>query len=129
MNSKNVLIKSLEVNHLHFKFVGVTGFRDIKTFNIDKLLGMITRLANEKNVTIQLFDSDLIATWEHLFFAALHGVKAFLYSHNISKSLAIESLIYAGTVQGQITAADLRQWNQQRGCGSPVAATFAYRGV
>ncbi|MHA2061121.1 MAG: KEOPS complex subunit Cgi121 [Candidatus Sifarchaeia archaeon] len=95
MNSKNVLIKSLEVNHLHFKFVGVTGFRDIKTFNIDKLLGKITRLGNEKNVTIQLFDSDLIATWEHLFFAALHGVKAFLYSHNISKSLAIESLIYA----------------------------------
>ncbi len=95
MNSKNVLIKSLEVNYLHFKFVGVTGFRNIKPFNIDKLLGKITRLGNEKNVTIQLFDSDLIATWEHLFFAALHGVKAFLYSRNISKSLAIESLIYA----------------------------------
>ncbi len=95
MNSKNVLIKSLEVNYLHFKFVGVTGFRNIKPFNIDKLLGKITRLRNEKNVTIQLFDSDLIATWEHLFFAALHGVQAFLYSRNISKSLAIESLIYA----------------------------------
>lgn len=95
MNSKNVLIKSLEVNYLHFKFVGVTGFRGIKPFNIDKLLGKITRLGNEKNITIQLFDSDLIATWEHLFFATLHGVKAFLYSRNISKSLAIESLIYA----------------------------------
>lgn len=95
MKSKNVLIKSLEVNYLHFKFVGVTGFRNIKPFNIDKLLGKITSLGNEKNVAIQLFDGDLIATWEHLFFAALHGVKAFLYSRNISKSLAIESLIYA----------------------------------
>jgi KEOPS complex subunit Cgi121 len=95
MNSKDIVIKSLEVNYLHFKFVGVTGFRDIKPFNIDKLLGKIIRLGNEKKVIIQLFDSDLIATWEHLFFAALQGVKAFLHSNNISKSLAIESLIYA----------------------------------
>ncbi len=95
MNPEDILIRSLEINYLHFKFVGVAGIRDIKPFDINILLKKITRLGNEKNITIQVFDSELLATWEHLLFSAHHAVKAFLNSFNISKSLAIESLIYA----------------------------------
>jgi tRNA threonylcarbamoyladenosine modification (KEOPS) complex Cgi121 subunit len=104
MNPEDILIKSLEVTYLHFKFVGVTGIRDIKSFDINILLEKVTAIGNEKNVTVQVFDSELIATWEHLLFSAHHAVKAFLNSCNISKSLAIESLIYASG-QRQITLA------------------------
>ncbi|MFX1518547.1 MAG: KEOPS complex subunit Cgi121 [Promethearchaeota archaeon] len=104
MNPNDILIRSLEVNYLHFKFVGVAGIRDIKLFDINILLEKITAIGNEKNVTIQVLDSELIATWEHLFFSAYHAAKAFLNSFNISKSLAIESLIYASG-QRQITLA------------------------
>lgn len=95
MDSNNILIKPLRVNYLHYKFVGVAGIREINPFDIKTLLEKITKIGNEKNITIQVFDSELIATWEHLFFSAHHAVKAFLHSYNISKSLAIESLIYA----------------------------------
>jgi KEOPS complex subunit Cgi121 len=95
MNSKDILIKPLNVTYLHFKFVGVAGIRDIKSLGITKVLEKITKLGNAANAEIQVFDSELVATWEHLFFSAHHAVKAFLYSFNISKSLAIESLIYA----------------------------------
>jgi len=52
----------------------------------------------------QLFDAELVATWEHLYFAALNALVAFRSKRNISKNVAIEILLYA-SAQDQIQKA------------------------
>ena len=52
----------------------------------------------------QLFDARLVATWEHLYFAALNALVAFRSKRNISKSIAVETLLYA-SAQNQIQKA------------------------
>ncbi|MEM3641665.1 MAG: KEOPS complex subunit Cgi121, partial [Candidatus Bathyarchaeia archaeon] len=41
------------------------------------------------------FDAKLIATWQHLYFAAINALTTFKNKTNISKSLAMETLLYA----------------------------------
>jgi tRNA threonylcarbamoyladenosine modification (KEOPS) complex Cgi121 subunit len=55
-------------------------------------------------VDFQLFDGRLVATWEHLYFAALNALVAFKSKRNISKSVAVETLLYA-SAQYQIQKA------------------------
>jgi tRNA threonylcarbamoyladenosine modification (KEOPS) complex Cgi121 subunit len=70
------------------------------------LKGLLKRL-NEKRharTDFQLFDARHIATWEHLYFAAINALVAFRNRRNISKSVAVETLLYA-SAQGQIQKA------------------------
>ena len=63
--------------------------------------------ANRKQIQsceIQFFDAELIATSEHLYFAALNALKAFKTKTNISKSPAMETMLYA-SAQRQIQKA------------------------
>jgi len=63
--------------------------------NIDKILNFIQKLANENNLTIQLFDAKLIFGKKHLDSAIDHAIRAFKQNKTISDSLAIEILLYA----------------------------------
>ena len=68
--------------------------------------GLLKTLNDEKpaQIDFQLFDARLVATWEHLYFAALNALVAFRSKRNISKSVAVETLLYA-SAQNQIQKA------------------------
>ena len=76
------------------------------------------RKENTENVELQFFDANLIATQQHLYFAALNALQAFQNKTNISKSLAMETMLYA-SAQRQIQKAIQR-------CGiKPQTTTMA----
>ena len=85
--------KYLEENK---EFVLITGFKDLKIGNAKDFLKKIRRNVTSK-VWIQFFDSSLIASWQHLFFAILNAQLSFKNKKNISKSTEIEVLLYAST--------------------------------
>jgi KEOPS complex subunit Cgi121 len=75
------------------KYLVVEGFRNIEIKDVEELLLLAKEHA--KNIHVQFFDADLIGGFDHLYFAALNAVKAFKTDRNISKDLAIETLLYA----------------------------------
>jgi len=82
------------------KCIAITGFRNARIKDIKEFFKTI-RLEKRSNVEIQFFDAQLVATWQHLYFAALNALTAFKNNENISKSLAMEIMIYA-SAQHQI---------------------------
>jgi tRNA threonylcarbamoyladenosine modification (KEOPS) complex Cgi121 subunit len=84
------------------KYVEIAGFKDVDA-NAAGVLKAARTKENSK-ADIQFFDAKLIATWEHLYFAALNALTAFRNGYNISKSLAMETLLYA-SAQHQIRKA------------------------
>lgn len=84
-------------------YLAVAGFRDVKMADVEDFLESV-RKCLAKNVEVQFFDAGLVATWQHLFFAALNALNAFKNGMNISKSLAVEMLLYA-SAQRQIRKA------------------------
>lgn len=85
------------------KQVEVTGFRNVRIRDIEEFLKMIRR-EKPLNVGIQFFDAKFVATWQHLYFAALNALTALKNKENISKSLAMETILYA-SAQRQISKA------------------------
>lgn len=85
------------------KYLAITGFRGVKIGNVEAFFNAIR---NEKvpNVEIQFFDAQLVATWQHLYFAVLNALTAFKNRENISRSLAMETMLYA-SAQRQIRKA------------------------
>jgi tRNA threonylcarbamoyladenosine modification (KEOPS) complex Cgi121 subunit len=81
----------------------ITGFRDVSFERADAFL-KANRKAGQQKVWIQFFNADLIATWEHLYFAVLNALSAFKNGKNLSKSLAMETMLYASS-QRQIQKA------------------------
>jgi len=85
------------------KFVEISGFRSIKVGDARTFAGAICEgLPN--NVEFQFFDANLVASWQHLYFAALNALAAFKAKRAISKSLAVETALYASS-QRQIKKA------------------------
>jgi len=84
------------------KYITIAGFKDVHINKIDHILSSVRKMLN--TAAIQFFDAKLIAGWEHLYFAALNALKAFKNQTNISKSLAVECLLYA-CAQRQIRVA------------------------
>ncbi|MCW4003011.1 MAG: KEOPS complex subunit Cgi121 [Candidatus Bathyarchaeota archaeon] len=84
------------------KFVEITGYSDISLATAEAFLKE-NRKQNQ-TTNIQFFDADLIATQEHLYFAALNALQAFKNKTNISKSPAMEAMLYA-SAQRQIQKA------------------------
>jgi tRNA threonylcarbamoyladenosine modification (KEOPS) complex Cgi121 subunit len=82
------------------KHVAIAGFRDVEIRDIEEFFRTVHR---EKLLSahIQFFDAASIATWQHLYFAALNALTAFKNKKNISSSLAMETLLYA-SAQHQI---------------------------
>lgn len=84
-------------------YVAIAGFRNVKIRNIEEFFKMVSK-GRDSNVEIQFFDAKLVATWQHLYFAALNALTAFKNKENISKSLAMETMLYA-SAQHQIRKA------------------------
>jgi len=87
------------------KYIGIVGFRDVSIDDVDRLLS----LAQERlsDATIQFFNADLISGWEHLYFAGVNALKAFKNGTEISKSLGIETVLYASARRQIRVALDL----------------------
>jgi tRNA threonylcarbamoyladenosine modification (KEOPS) complex Cgi121 subunit len=85
------------------KFVEISGFRQVR---IGDAKAFVQQAGKElpEGVEVQLFDADLIASWQHLYFAALNAFQAFQTKRSISKSLALETALYA-SAQRQIKKA------------------------
>jgi tRNA threonylcarbamoyladenosine modification (KEOPS) complex Cgi121 subunit len=88
------------------KYLEITGYSDIE-FDKAEIFLKTNRKETWKNVDIQFFDSELIATQEHLYFAVLNALQAFNNKTNLSKSPAMETMLYA-SAQRQIQKAILR---------------------
>ncbi len=85
------------------KYAEITGYRNIKFAAAEEFL-KANRRETQENVDLQFFDAQLIATQQHLYFAALNALQAFRNKTNISKSLAMETMLYA-SAQRQIQKA------------------------
>ncbi len=88
------------------KYLEITGYHDVE-FDKAELFLKTNRKQKCQNVDIQFFDAELIATQEHLSFAVLNALQAFENKTNFSKSLAMETMLYA-SAQGQIQKAIIR---------------------
>jgi tRNA threonylcarbamoyladenosine modification (KEOPS) complex Cgi121 subunit len=88
------------------KYVEITGYNGIE-FNKAELFLKANRKQTQQKVDIQFFDAELIATQEHLYFAVLSALQAFKNKINLSKSPAMETILYA-SAQRQIQKAILR---------------------
>ena len=85
------------------KYVEITGFRNVAVGDAKAFMDVVCRDL-PGGVEVQLFDAALVATWEHLYFAALNALMAFKNKRNVSKSLAVEMAVYA-SAQRQIKRA------------------------
>ncbi len=94
------MIKYLEKTR---EYVQITGYRNLKIDDSKEFIKKI-RENTPKDVWIQFFDASVVATWQHLFFAILNAQLGFRNQQNISKSIEMETLLYAST-QHQIKKA------------------------
>jgi KEOPS complex subunit Cgi121 len=85
------------------KYVEITGFRNVKIKDAEEFV-KAARKETAQNGWFQFFDAELVATWQHLYFAVLNAMLAFENGRNISKSMAMEVLLYA-SAQRQIRKA------------------------
>jgi len=76
------------------KICEITGFRDVEVKNVEAFLEA-TGKDKPAKVELQFFDADLVATWQHLHFALLNALTAFKNRENLSKSVAMETMLYA----------------------------------
>jgi tRNA threonylcarbamoyladenosine modification (KEOPS) complex Cgi121 subunit len=84
------------------KYVEITGFSNVK---IEDAAEFWKAVRKEKKIAcVQFFNAELVATWEHLYFAALNALLAFRNKSNISKNIAMEAMLYA-SAQRQIRKA------------------------
>ena len=86
------------------RYVLIDGFKNVKIKDVDGFFRAVREESKSLDVEIQFFDAQLVCTWQHLYFAALNALTAFQNKGNISKSLAMESLLYA-SAQHQIRKA------------------------
>lgn len=84
------------------KYIAISGFRNVKIKNVNKFFTTVKEKTG--NACVQFFDAKLVASWQHLYFAALNAVNAFKNRLNISNNLSIEILLYA-SAQRQIREA------------------------
>ncbi len=98
-------------------YAEITGFKGVNFSDAEAFLKE-SRKKTRLNVELQFFDASLIATQRHLYFAVLNALQAFQNKTNISKSLAVETMLYA-SAQRQIKRAIQR-------CGiKPQTTTMA----
>lgn len=72
----------------------IVGFRDVEVEDTEEFLKATSR-DKPSDVELQFFDADLVATWQHLYFALLNALTAFKNGENLSKSVAMEAMLYA----------------------------------
>ena len=85
------------------KYVELTGFRNVSIKNSEEFM-KVAREATPQKASIQFLNAQLVATWQHLYFAVLNALLAFKNQRNISKSVTMEVMLYA-SAQRQIRKA------------------------
>ena len=85
------------------KCVKIAGFRNVKIGEAEEFLREIRKEKQEKTA-VQFLNAELVATWQHLYFAVLNALMAFRNKSNTSKSVAMEIMLYA-SAQRQIRKA------------------------
>jgi KEOPS complex subunit Cgi121 len=85
------------------KYVEITGFRNVGIKDAEEFV-KAARKETPQSTWVQFFDAELVATWQHLYFAVLNALLAFRSERNISKSVAMEAILYA-SAQRQISKA------------------------
>jgi tRNA threonylcarbamoyladenosine modification (KEOPS) complex Cgi121 subunit len=85
------------------QYVEITGFRNVRVGDAEEFVKEV-RKEKRQCVWVQFFDAELVATWQHLHFAVLNALIAFKNERNISKSVAMEVMLYA-SAQRQIRRA------------------------
>ena len=85
------------------KYVEITGFRNVGIKDAEEFV-KAARKETPQSTWVQFFDAELVATWQHLYFAVLNALLAFKTERNISKSVAMEAMLYA-SAQRQIRKA------------------------
>jgi tRNA threonylcarbamoyladenosine modification (KEOPS) complex Cgi121 subunit len=85
------------------KYVEITGFRNVRVGDAEEFVKAV-RKEKQQHVWVQFFDAELVATWQHLHFAVLNALMAFKNERNISKSVSMETILYA-SAQRQIKKA------------------------
>lgn len=78
------------------KYVEIAGFQNVKIGELDTFLVSVQSKKQRKTET-QFFNADYVASWEHLYFAAVNSLLAFQNHTNISKSLAMETMLFASS--------------------------------
>ena len=84
-------------------YLEISGFRDVEIGDPTNFLKAHRKFVSKGNF-IQFFDAELIATWQHLYFAALNALLAFKDGNNISKTAQMETVLYSAA-QRQIEKA------------------------
>jgi tRNA threonylcarbamoyladenosine modification (KEOPS) complex Cgi121 subunit len=82
------------------KYVEIAGYTNILFAEAEAFL-KANRKQPQQHIEIQFFNAELIATSEHVYFAVLNALQAFRQKTNISKSVAMETMLYA-SAQSQI---------------------------
>ena len=72
----------------------IVGFRGVEINDIEAFLKVVNR-EKPPGVELQFFDADLVVTWQHLYFALLNALAAFKNGETLSKSVAMETILYA----------------------------------
>ena len=85
------------------KYVEITGFSNLDIKDAEEFV-KATGKETPQSIWVQFFDAELVATWQHLYFAVLNALLAFKNERNISKSAAMEAMLYA-SAQRQIKRA------------------------
>ena len=85
------------------EIIYITGFKNEKINNVKDFVKKIKEKL-PSNVWLQFFDASFIANWQHIFFAVINAKLAFKNQKNISKSIDIETLLFA-SAQNQINKA------------------------
>lgn len=94
-------------------YAEISGFRGVRMENAARIADVI-RLARKRDVSVQFLNAELIATWEHLYFALLNAIVGFENHCNISRSIELELMLYA-CAQRQIQKA-IDTLGIKRGC-------------
>jgi len=76
------------------KYCEIVGFKDVEIGNREDFLERAHR-RKPANVEIQYFDAGFVASWQHLYFAVVNALTAFKNGRGISRSLAMETMLYA----------------------------------
>jgi len=74
------------------RFVSILGFKN-KVIDVDQFVEKVRGAA--KPASVQVFDADRVAGFEHLFFAALNALRSFSQKKNIAGTIDLEILLYA----------------------------------
>ena len=82
--------------------IAVGGFRDVRVDSVDSLLKMVRDASG--GTEFQIFNSQYIAGYKHIVYAALNAIAAFNSVAGVSKSVSMESMLYAAC-QDQISGA------------------------